>query len=104
MKHLLTAALIALFALSFTIAQEQTAKKEKSTTTTVKSTAKPADCASGSKGCCSTAKESANMKDCSTMKDCPMMKGSSDAKSSTTGALDKKEEVKTADTKPAETK
>jgi hypothetical protein len=79
MKQLLVAALVALFALSFTMAQEQTTKKE--TTTTVAtastnattSTAKSTDCCTGPKGCCSASKGTANMKDC------PMMKGSTGA-------------------------
>jgi hypothetical protein len=96
MRHLLTAALIAVFALSFTMAQDQPAKQEKSTTTSAKSTAKPAGCCKASKGCCADSKEAANMKDCQ------MMKGTDEASNS--GSTEKKTEPKTAETKPAETK
>ncbi len=62
MKQVMIAALVALFALSFTMAQDQTTKKEKTTTvaTTTTTTKKT--------GCCADKKECANMKDCSAMK------------------------------------
>ncbi|RPH36352.1 hypothetical protein EHM92_04660 [bacterium] len=66
MKQILVAALVALFALSFTIAQDKTAPKEKNTTTTATTAKKKA-------GCCAEAKG------CADMKDCPDMKGTSGA-------------------------
>jgi len=89
MKRVLTAVLIALFALSFTMAQDQMAKQEKNTTT---STEKK------STGCC------AQKKECADMKDCPAMKETKGASMSEQGKDSKKEEVKTTETKPAEAK
>ena len=98
MKQVFIAALVALFALSFTMAQDQPAKKEKSTTTSVSSTAKTTGCCSNSQGCCSASKSSANMKDC------PMMKGTTESKASSQATTGDKADAKTTETKPAETK
>ncbi len=89
MKRVLTAVLIALFALSFTMAQDQMAKQEKKTTTTTEKK---------STGCC------AEKKECADMKDCPAMKDAKGASMSEQGKDSKKEEVKTTEAKPAETK
>jgi hypothetical protein len=98
MKQVFVAALVALFALSFTMAQDQPTKKEKSTTTSASVTAKTNGCCSNSQGCCKASKSSANMKDC------PMMKGTTESKASSQGATGNKADDKAAETKPAETK
>ena len=98
MKQVFIAALVALFALSFTMAQDQPVKKEKSTTTSASSTAKTTGSCSSGHACCSASKSSANMKDC------PMMKGTTESKASNQGTMDNKADAKTTETKPAETK
>jgi|WetSurSiteA1Bulk_404760.scaffolds.fasta_scaffold144052_1 hypothetical protein len=98
MKHVLIAALVALFALSFTMAQDQPAKKEKSTETSSTSTAKTTGDCSSSKSCCAGSNKSANMKDC------PMMKGTTEAKTSSQTSTVNKAETKTTETKAVETK
>ena len=97
MKHVLMAALIALFAVSFTMAQDQVAKKQKSTQTTTQKKA----------GCCAEAKETAAAKECAGEKDCADMKDCSaakDAKMSKQGTEGEKEVVKTAEKKVEDTK
>jgi hypothetical protein len=90
MKQFLMAALVALFAVSFTMAQDQTAQKEK----------KADSCAESKASCCSEGKG----KDCADMKDCPMMKkGAKGAKMSKAAKTEKKE-TKTADAKVKENK
>jgi hypothetical protein len=101
MKQVLIAALVALFALSFSMAQDQTARTEKSTTTTTTSTTekKAGCCAQAQATCC------ADAKGCAHMKDCPMMKGSATgAKTSKQGTTSATEVTKTGETKPAEAK
>jgi hypothetical protein len=89
MKRIMTVALVVLFAVSLTIAQDQSAQKEKSAATTeVKKKA----------GCCAESKE------CPDMKDCSEMKGTKGAKMSKQGTKSAKAGVKTAETKAAEVK
>jgi hypothetical protein len=88
MKQFLMVALVALFATSFTMAQDQTAQKEKK-----------ACCAEGKSSCCKEAKG----KECADMKDCDMKKGAKGAKMSKAAKTEKKE-TKTADAKVKENK
>jgi hypothetical protein len=90
MKQILMVALVALFAVSLTVAQDQTAQN-----------GKKASCSTEAKSSCCT---EAKGKECADMKDCPMMKGAKATKMSKASKMSAKKETKTADAKAKESK